>query len=125
MAVKRTKKTVETAKAVLEAVKPAKAKRAVKPKAEENANTYIVIDHPTEGEVISGIHYAIRIGASNEGSVEIAFNDGEWQPCRPAAGYWWYDWVYFQPGKQKLVARIIDTQGNVVKKSAVRKVEVI
>jgi hypothetical protein len=38
--------------------------------------------------------YVLRIGASLDGYVEISFNDAEWEPCRFASGYWWFDWKY-------------------------------
>jgi hypothetical protein len=90
----------------------------------EAENTYIVIDYPTEGELISGLAYAIRIGASESGKVELSFNGGEWQPCRAGAGYWWFDWGYYEPGTYKIVARLVDDNGKVIKKSDARKVQV-
>jgi len=85
---------------------------------------YITIDYPTDNEAISGLHYAIRIGAS-EGIAEISINKGDWQPCRHSAGYWWFDWGYFSPGKQTLVARLKDRTDKLLKKSTIRKCEVI
>ncbi len=87
--------------------------------------SYIIIDYPVSGEIVSGLHYAIRIGASCEGSVQIQFNGGEWLSCRPTAGYWWYDWGYFTPGDYKIAARLVNDDGKQLKKSAVTRVEVI
>jgi len=126
MAVKKAKKAadVSTAAAVtgpkVPAVKTKKA--AAKPAAEPKV--YVVLDHPQVDEIISGLHYAIRIGASDNGAVEISFDNGEWQPCRPSAGYWWFDWGYFTPGAHKITARLRDAAGATVKKSPVVKCEV-
>jgi hypothetical protein len=88
------------------------------------SDSYVLIDHPANGEIISGLHYAIRIGASDNGSVELSFNNGEWQPCRASAGYWWFDWGYFTPGDHKIAARLQNHDGTTVKKSPIVKVEV-
>lgn len=39
---------------------------------EVTSSSYIVIDYPNEAEIINGLHYALRIGASNDGYVEIS-----------------------------------------------------
>lgn len=130
MAVKKAKKTSEV-KTVVEAVKVkaapaarAKKKAPAAPKAKKAAvsklepvfdpNCFVVIDHPIDAEVVTGLHYAIRIGASDNGAVEIAFDGTEWQPCRQAAGYWWFDWGYFAPGVHTINARLRDADGNTI-----------
>ena len=133
MAVKKAKKVAaktagtEVLSKPKAAAAPTKTKRAPKAAASAAAApvTYIVIDHPTEGELISGLHYAIRVGASEGAGVELSFDDGEWLAARFAAGYWWFDWGYFPPGIHKIVARLIDHSGKLIKKSTVRKVEII
>jgi hypothetical protein len=85
---------------------------------------YVVIDHPVNGELLIPGHYAIRIGASWGGIVEFQINDGEWIPCRHNAGYWWFDWHNIPAGKHKLAARLVDNNGDILKKSAIRRVEV-
>lgn len=127
MAVKKAKKVaaaVTSASVVTEVKKAAPKAKAVVVKAAVDPKSYLVIDHPAQGEIISGLHYAIRIGASDNGSVEISFDGGEWQPCRASAGYWWFDWGYFTAGSHKIAARLVDSVGVVVKKSPVLKVEV-
>ncbi len=89
-----------------------------------NSNSYIVIDYPVEKETIFGDVYVIRIGASFDGFVEISFNNGEWQPCRFASGYWWFDWMYYKSGDYKITARLIGKDGNVVKVSDVKTCKV-
>ena len=91
---------------------------------EQNNNSYIVIDYPVEKETIFGDVYVIRIGASFDGFVEISFNNGEWQPCRFASGYWWFDWMYFKAGSYKITARLIGKDGNVIKVSDVKNCKV-
>lgn len=85
------------------------------------SESYVVIDYPVEAEVIESGHYAIRIGASNDGYVEISFNDGEWIPCRFTSGYWWFDWMYFEPGEHTLAVRLVDLQGNTILETEPRK----
>ncbi|MFA7074573.1 MAG: hypothetical protein WC234_05245 [Endomicrobiaceae bacterium] len=87
-------------------------------------NAYVIIDHPCEHEVISGSDYVIRIGASFDGYVEISFNGGEWQPCRFASGYWWFDWMYYKAGDCKISARLVGNDGNIIKISDIRKCKV-
>jgi hypothetical protein len=83
-------------------------------KANDYLNAYLNIDFPTEGEIVSGLHYAIRIGASNDGFVEISFNEGEWNPCRFSGGFWWFDWGYFKPGDYVIKARLVSVDGDTV-----------
>lgn len=86
---------------------------------------YVVVDHPQNNEIVSGLHYAIRIGASNTGSVDLSIDNGDWQACRNAAGFWWFDWGYFTPGTHKITARLQDGQGKTIKKSTVIKCKVV
>ena len=120
---------------VVSAKTPARAKIAAPKKAAVKTSsaseaastepiTYVVIDHPINGELLVPGHYAIRIGASWGGIVEFQINDAEWIPCRHNAGYWWFDWHNIPAGKHKLAARLVDNNGNVLKKSAIRRVEV-
>ena len=88
------------------------------------SSSYIVIDYPNEAEIINGLHYALRIGASNDGYVEISFNDGEWLPCRFGSGYWWFDWMDFALGHHSLSARLVNHDGNIIAESSKRKCKV-
>lgn len=116
--------------------KPVKEKKAAaprkaavkKPAAKKeafNPNVYVVVDHPQQNEVISGLHYAIRLGASDNGAVELSIDGGDWQPCRQAAGYWWFDWGYFTAGSHALVARLRDAEGKTLKKTAAINVKIV
>lgn len=110
----------QVAQPVKETIKSKKAKET-QPEIEH----YVVVDHPQNNEIVSGLHYAIRIGASNTGSVELSINNRDWQPCRNTAGFWWFDWGYFTPGSHKITARLQDGQGKTLKKSAVVKCKVV
>lgn len=136
MAIKKSKKTYgaklaadiqksrgETAVLEKEPTKaPKTAKAAKEPKGSKH---YVVIDYPIDAETVSGLHYAIRIGASETGSVEISFDNGEWLPARNSAGYWWYDWGYFTAGKHTMAVRLRNEAGKTLKKSEVRTVDVV
>ena len=132
MAVKKAKKAVAvpvTPEVVKSPAKPRK-KAAAKPAVKLSVapiiqdSSYVLIDHPSNGETVCGLHYAIRIGSSEHGSVEISFNSGEWQPCRASAGYWWFDWGYYTPGTYKIVARLRNGAGESIAKSPIVKCEV-
>lgn len=140
MAVRKPKKTapVDIQKLVSEAAFPEKTSAPVKSKtvktaapvkaktaSSESKGSFVIIDYPTEGEVVSGLAYCMRLGASGEGNVEISINGGDWAPCRSSAGYWWFDWGYYMPGPHKITARIVNSNGKVIKTSAVRKCTVI
>jgi hypothetical protein len=30
--------------------------------------------------------------------MKVSINGGAWQDCRPANGYWWFDWWNFETG---------------------------
>ncbi|MBN1621641.1 MAG: hypothetical protein JW871_03520 [Endomicrobiales bacterium] len=89
------------------------------------SDIYVIIDHPKQGEVVSGQHYAVRIGASDKGMVEISINDTEWQPCRQSAGYWWFDWSQPNPGNNKIIARLKNEKGRTLKKSIICECQAI
>jgi hypothetical protein len=127
MSPRKTKKTPALAKNQINVQKNADSPAPVieKPKRKAPASdTYIIIDHPSANETVYPNHYAVRIGASNKGAVEISINNSEWLPCRYSDGYWWFDWQEFKSGKNKIVARLKNEKGRVLKKSAVCECEV-
>lgn len=72
----------------------------------------VVLDYPEEGEVVSSMEYAFRISAPEAAAgVEVSINSGPWQACRPASGYWWFDWSGYGSGGYKAVARIRPRNG--------------
>ena len=143
MATKKVKKVVKAESSV--AVKPVAKKKVVAKKKssvskaastkkvnssakskelEAKKNSYVIVDYPVENETIAGNNYVLRIGASTDGYVEVSFNSGEWLPCRFASGYWWFDWNYFKSGNVTIAARIVGSDGKVVKLSDIRKCKV-
>ena len=143
MATKKVKKVVKAESA--SAVKPVAKKKVVAKKKnssskaastkkvnssakskdlEAKKNSYVIVDYPVENETIAGNNYVLRIGASPDGYVEVSFNSGEWLPCRFASGYWWFDWNYFKSGNVTIAARIVGSDGKVVKLSDIRKCKV-
>ncbi len=92
-------------------------KKAAEPKKKAD---YIVVDFPKEGEIITNSCYAFRIGASEGNTVEISIDSGNWENCRPAAGFWWYDWANYSPGLHFIKARIRDPKGKIIKESPPR-----
>ncbi|MFA5141170.1 MAG: hypothetical protein WC728_18265 [Elusimicrobiota bacterium] len=73
----------------------------------------ILLNYPKLNEKITSSDYSFRIESRIGGAVEISIDDGPWQHCRDAAGYWWYDWRVGTPGKHKAVARVMTTEGQV------------
>lgn len=65
----------------------------------------VVLDFPAPEEKVAPGHYAIRVAANNEMKVEVSIDGGEWTECRPAVGYYWYDWTPATPGEHRIVAR--------------------
>ncbi len=95
-----------------------KLKTLFKKRVAPSQNGSIAIDYPKNGEAILPQHYAIRVG-STEDLVEIAVDGGEWQACRKAGGYHWYDWYNISQGGHKCVARMKLDSGKYKKSKAV------
>lgn len=72
----------------------------------------VTVDYPKEGELITSPDYVFRIGARPTHAVEISIDGGEWQPCRQAGGYWWFDWSGYKAGKHQAAARIQPENGD-------------
>lgn len=79
------------------------------------AKLRLSVDFPRQNEVISSREYSLRMAAP-EGvkSVEISLDQSEWKPCRPAVGYWWYDWAGYDSGEHEVVTRIETQEGRQV-----------
>ncbi len=74
-----------------------------------------VLDHPQQGEIITAPQYTFRIGTlGNIELVDISINQGPWQPCRNAAGYWWYDWSGYKSGRYQAEAKAKTKDGRAV-----------
>ena len=78
-------------------------------KGQEEPN--ILLNYPKLNEKITSSDYSFRIESRVNGAVEISIDDGPWQQCRGAAGYWWFDWSVSTPGKHKAVARVMTADG--------------
>ncbi len=61
------------------------------------------IDYPFENEAIEGDSYTVRINAPAARMVRLAIDQGDWRECRPALGYWWFDWSDFAPGEHEVI----------------------
>jgi hypothetical protein len=58
------------------------------------------LDYPQPGEGITAPQYTFRAGTVGAVErVEISINQGPGQSCRYSAGYWWYDWAGYAPGR--------------------------
>lgn len=75
----------------------------------------LAVDFPEHDEKIVTQRYTIRLAAP-EGfkKAEISIDQGNWQPCRYAVGYWWYDWSGLVNGKHELAARVQAPDGRIV-----------
>ncbi|MDE2292245.1 MAG: hypothetical protein KGL53_09195 [Elusimicrobia bacterium] len=65
------------------------------------------LDFPKQGERVDWPQYTLRVSAP-EGTtnVEVAIDQGDWQPCRQANGHWWFDWSGYQGGEHEAIARM-------------------
>jgi len=65
----------------------------------------LYIDYPSDSENVFCGYYCFRIGTvGNSEWTKVSINGGQWQNCRRANGYWWYDWWNFQTGSFTLEA---------------------
>ena len=94
------------------AEKPVSRTRKTKASDIEEEGIFIAIDFPKNNEeILFDAGYAIRISATECEAVEISINDGEWQPCRNASGYWGFDWNITEPGRYIIYARMRCSDG--------------
>lgn len=64
------------------------------------------VEYPMQDEKIVSPAYTLRIGApAGAEAVDVSIDQGEWRPCRPASGFWWYDWSGYEDGEHEAVAR--------------------
>jgi hypothetical protein len=99
-------KTIEASK------NGARARKASAAKA--GAAKAATVDFPREDEVIVSSDYTFRVDAPGAWSVELSVNGGDWQPCREAVGYWWFDWKA-SPGSHEITARARKANGRPAK----------
>lgn len=72
----------------------------------------IAIDFPQEGESVTHPQYAFRIGACDAEQVHISINRTQWQPCRLSAGFWWFDWSNYRPGRHEAQVKAVTSEGD-------------
>lgn len=100
---------------------PPQKKTPVKKVTLSQPETFVNIDHPTNGEIIGAHHYSIRISTNASGKVDISIDGGDWQPCRSSVGFWWFDWHHIPSGSHKIVVRIVDDVGFIANKSKITR----
>lgn len=84
----------------------------------------VALDHPAKGERVTAPCYTLRVGAIGDVErVEVAVDEGPWQSCRQAVGYWWYDWADYKGGWHRVVARACAADGRTIE-SETRKFRV-
>lgn len=67
----------------------------------------VAIEYPRRDETVTSNYYTFRVAAMpGVKTVEVSINKAGWQPCRQAAGAWWYDWSGYGSGEQELTARV-------------------
>jgi hypothetical protein len=90
----------------------------------QNASkTFVAVDYPQEGEIITAAQYTLRLTSSAVDGVEVSIDGKAPQPCRESVGYWWFDWSGYGSGPHTVVARI--NAGKRVLKSQVRSFTVL
>lgn len=70
------------------------------------------VDYPRQNEVITSDTYTVRVFApTGAKSVGISIDQGPWRSCRPAVGYWWYDWSGYADGEYEIVTSMATPDG--------------
>lgn len=74
--------------------------------------TMLAVDYPRQNEMITSETYAVRVFAP-EGAkrVGISIDQGPWKSCRPAVGYWWFDWAGYENGEHEIVVSMESPEG--------------
>lgn len=77
--------------------------------------TMFCVDFPRQNEVVRSPEYALRVSAPESvKSVDVCIDQGEWQPCRQAAGHWWYDWSGYAEGEHEVITRSESAEGRTI-----------
>lgn len=72
----------------------------------------LAIDYPRQNEVIASPEYTVRVFAPKGAQrVGISIDQGPWKSCRPAVGYWWYDWSGYESGEHEIVVSMAMPDG--------------
>ena len=62
------------------------------------------VDYPQAGEKVQRGHYAVRISSAGS-ECQISINEGDWQDCRHADGFAWFDWQPETAGSHRISVR--------------------
>lgn len=92
-------------------------------RSEGRKNAVLGLDYPRPNEPITGEEYSFRVRTRAAGAPEISIDDGPWKPCRPAVGYWWFDWRRGTLGAHKAVVRLPTEGGALVSRPRRFRVE--
>lgn len=83
-----------------------KTKRTTKKTETKTTCKNVCIDYPQNNETVYCGHYCFRLGSRKPcTAMQVSVNGGEWQNCRQANGYWWFDWWNFNTGNFYLEAK--------------------
>ncbi|MBI5245661.1 MAG: hypothetical protein HY923_00645 [Elusimicrobia bacterium] len=74
--------------------------------------TMLAVNHPLQNEVITSAQYTVRVYAP-EGvkRVGISIDQGKWMACRPAVGFWWFDWSGYENGEHEIIVSMETPDG--------------
>jgi hypothetical protein len=72
------------------------------------------IDFPKAGETVRHPSYTVRIGAPEAATVSVSVDNGGWEPCRQASGFWWFDWAGYVPGPHQLRVQAVGSDGDIL-----------
>jgi len=67
---------------------------------------------PMENETIKSSSYTLKIKTKQPcKKVEVRFDGGEWEPCREAIGFWWFDWANYARKTYSVETRALGADG--------------
>lgn len=68
-------------------------------------NRLLHVDFPKANETIAAGHYAVRISAEHNATVEVSVDGSPYSPCHNSCGYWWYNMSELRQGPHKVMVR--------------------
>ena len=74
--------------------------------------TMLAVNFPRQNEVVSSAQYTVRVFAPESAKrVGISVDQGPWKSCRPAVGFWWYDWSGYENGEHEIIVYMETPEG--------------
>lgn len=70
------------------------------------SKTFLVVDYPQEGEIVTAAEYTLRLSTNAAAGVEVSIDGKDPKPCRESVGHWWFDWSGYGSGPHTVVARV-------------------